>query len=209
MQTVCNCFAIELFIEPPMSVVEITEESPRPKTIKALLWLGIVSIVMLFAGLTSAYIIRQAKGEWLTFDLPSQFYISTFIILMSSATLFWASGAAKKNNYRALVNGLGITFILGIGFIVSQVSGWGAMIENGIFFTGPGSNVSASFLYVITALHAAHALGGIIALLITLINSVKRKYTSKNILGLQLCSIYWHFLGALWIYLFLFLLFVK
>lgn len=198
-----------IYFLAPMSTVEITEESSGPGTTKALLWLGIVSIVMLFAGLTSAYIIRQAKGEWLAFDLPSQFYTSTVIILVSSATLFWALNAAKKDNYPSVIRGLAITFFLGIGFIFSQVSAWGSMVENGIFFTGPGSNVSASFLYVITALHAAHAIGGIIALSITFVNSLKKKYNSQKILGLQLCSTYWHFLGALWIYLFLFLQFVK
>lgn len=189
--------------------IELPEETSGPKTAKALLWLGIVSIVMLFAGLTSAYIIRQAKGEWLKFDLPVQFYVSTALILISSATLLWAFISVKKDNQQAVTIGVGATFLLGISFLISQVSGWGSMVENGIFFTGPGSNVSASFLYVITALHAAHTFGGIIALLITFINSVKKKYNSKKILGLQLCSTYWHFLGALWIYLFLFLLFIR
>ncbi len=189
--------------------IEITEGTFRFKTPKVLLWFGMVSIIMLFAGLTSAYIIRQAKGQWLEFEIPAPFYISTFIILISSATLFWAQVSAKKDNPPGLISGIGISFLLGICFIISQVMGWEDMVESGIFFTGPGSNVSASFLYVITALHAAHVSGGIIALLITFINSLKKKYNSKKILGLQLCSTYWHFLGALWIYLFLFLLFVR
>lgn len=189
--------------------IEVTEGTPKIKTPIVLLWFGMVSIIMLFAGLTSAYIIRQAKGEWLNFELPSPFYISTIIILISSATLFLATASAKKDNTGAVISGVGITFLLGICFIISQISGWNSMVDNGIFFTGPGSNVSASFLYVITALHAAHAFGGIIALLVTFINSLKKKYNSKNILGLQLCSTYWHFLGALWIYLFLFLLFIR
>lgn len=189
--------------------IEITEESSKQKSVKALLWFGIVSIVMLFAGLTSAYIIRQAKGDWLKFELPSQFYISTLIIILSSVSLFFAFSSAKKDNFQAIISGTAITFLLGIAFLISQVSGWNAMVEQGIFFTGPGSSASASFLYVITVLHAAHALGGIIVLLVVFINSLKKKYSSKKILGLQLCSIYWHFLGVLWIYLFLFLLFVR
>ncbi len=181
----------------------------KSRTSKSLLWLGIVSIVMLFAGLTSAYIIRQAKGEWLKFDIPFQFYISTVLILLSSITLFVAGSSAKKDKYGAVTLNVGAAALLGTGFIVSQFLGWGAMVKSGIFFTGPGSNVSASFLYVITALHAAHAFAGIISLMIIFFNSLKNKYNSKNLLGLHLGSTYWHFLGALWIYLLLFLQFIR
>lgn len=189
--------------------IEVTEELTRNKSSKALLWLGIVSIIMLFAGLTSAYIIRQAKGEWIVFELPVAFYLSTFIILSGSVTLIRANSAAKKNNYKAIISNVGYTLILAIAFILSQILGWKTMTENGIFFTGPGSNVSASFLYVVTALHAGHVLGGIIALIVIFRNALKKKYSSDKLTGLQVCSTYWHFLGALWIYLLIFLLYLR
>lgn len=189
--------------------IDIPEENSRIKTSKALLWLGIISIVMLFAGLTSAYIIRQAKGDWLVFDLPQPFYLSTIIIITSSVFLFLSYRAAQKDNFRGIILHLAVTSILGILFLISQVMGWNSMIEQGIFFTGPGSNVSASFLYAITFLHAGHVLGGIASLLVAFAKSLKKKYDSKKILGLQLCSTYWHFLGVLWLYLFVFLLLVR
>ena len=180
----------------------------REKVAKPMLWLGIVSMVMIFAGLTSAYVVRQAKGDWLNFELPNKFWISTGIIIFSSVTMNRALTSAKKNNFAQVKQALFLTLLLGLGFVISQLMAWGDLVKQQIFFTGKLSNASGSFLYVISGVHLAHLLAGILSVLFTLTMAMKEKYHSNNIMGLKLCWIFWHFLDVLWIYLFLFLLFV-
>lgn len=181
----------------------------RRKAAKPLLWVGIVSIVMLFAGLTSAYIVRADNGNWLIFNLPDMFYISTAVIITSSLTLFAALRMAKKNNYKGVIFGVLLTLILGLVFTYTQFQGWSQLTAKGIVFAGKYSNASGSFLYVLTGLHLAHLFGGLISLLVTLVNSLRKQYNAENTLGLELCSIYWHFLDILWVYLFLFLYYIR
>lgn len=184
-------------------------KNARQKAAKPLLWVGIVSIVMLFAGLTSAYVVRADNGNWLIFNLPDIFFISTAIIITSSLTLFLSLKMAKKNNHKGVILGLLATLTLGIAFTFTQFEGWKELTYKGIVFAGKYSNASGSFLYVLTGLHLAHLAGGLISLAVTLINSLKRKYSAENTLGLELCSIYWHFLDILWVYLFLFLYYIR
>lgn len=179
------------------------------KASKPLLWVGIFSIVMLFAGLTSAYVVRADNGNWLLFNLPSAFYLSTAIIVTSSITMFLALQMAKKNNKGGIIISLLATFVLGLVFAYFQYLGWSELYSKQIVFGGKSANASGSFLYLITFLHLLHLFAGIISLLITLKNSVKGKYNAQNTLGLELCSIYWHFLDILWVYLFLFLYFIR
>ena len=178
----------------------------RNKTHKPLLWLGMMSMLMLFAGLTSAVFVRRAEGNWISFDLPLDLYISCFIIALSSLTLFYASRSVKNNNYQGVKIGVGATLLLGIAFVVSQFSAYGALVDGGMFFAGPTSNASWAYLYVLVGLHLAHLFGGIIVLIITLFSALKERYNAEDNIGLQLTSIYWHFLDVLWIYLFLFLM---
>lgn len=179
------------------------------KASKPLLWVGIISIVMLFAGLTSAYVVRADNGNWLLFNLPNAFYLSTAVIITSSITLFFAVQMAKKDNKKGTIIGLLMTFILGLVFSYCQYAGWGELYGKHIVFGGKSSNAAGSFLYLITFLHLLHLFAGLIVLLVTLKNSIKGKYDSQNTLGLELCSIYWHFLDILWVYLFLFLYFIR
>ncbi len=181
----------------------------RSKVAKPLLWIGMVSMVMIFASLTSAYIVRQEKGDWLQFELPRLFYISTAIIIMSSVTMNWVISSAKKNDFKNIKLAALLTLLLGLSFIICQFKAWGILVDQKIFFAGKYSNASGSFLYALTGLHLAHLFGGIIALLVVWIKSLGQRYNSENLLGIQLCAIFWHFLDALWIYLFLFLLFVR
>jgi len=185
------------------------KEATRKKVAKPLLWLGIVSMIMLFAGLTSAYVVRHAAGNWLAFELPQLFYLSTALILMSSITMNWAIMSAKKGNLKNIKTALTLTLLLGIGFALSQFGAWSQLINTGIFFTGNTSNASGQFLYILTLLHLLHLAGGIITVSVSLSQSLKEKYNPQNLLGLQLCATYWHFLDILWIYLFLFLLFIR
>jgi len=179
------------------------------KTYKQLLWVGIGSIVMFFGGLTSAYIVRKAEGNWLDFDFPIWFYISTVSILLSSITMVLAKRSVKNGNNSTASNLLGLTFVLGTFFAISQYLGWSALYKMGVYFTGEGSNASGSFVYVITLLHLLHLAGGLIALLATWIKTAMNKYSSENMLGVELCTIFWHFLDILWVYLFLFFLYIR
>lgn len=158
---------------------------------------------MLFAALTSAYIVRQAEGNWLDFELPNLFLISTLIIIVSSITMHWAYVSAKKDNLETTRTAMIITSLLGLAFITVQYMGWGALVDQDVYFVG---NPSGSFLYVLTGLHAVHIIAGIIFLLIILIASFKYEVHSKNMNLMEMGATFWHFLGGLWLYLFMFLL---
>lgn len=181
----------------------------KRKAAKPLLWVAIASIVMLFAGLTSAYVVRADNGNWLLFNLPNAFYLSTAVIVASSITLFMSLQLAKKGNKTGTIIGVLLTFILGIVFTFTQFAGYSELTAKGIVFAGKYSNAAGSFLYALTGLHLLHLFGGLISLFVTLINSMRGKYTVGNTLGLELTSIYWHFLDILWVYLFLFLYYIR
>lgn len=200
-----------------METAKIKKEKPhkeelrlaRRKASKPLLWIGIVSIVMLFAGLTSAYVVRAQNGNWLVFQLPPIMLISTAVIITSSLTLFLAQKAIKKDNFQLTSIALFATLLLGIAFFYTQYAGWKQLSAQGIYFAGKFSNASGSFLIVIAFLHLLHMIGGLIALAVSLTKSLLKKYSSSDSLGIELTAIYWHFLDILWVYLFLFLYFYR
>ena len=173
--------------------------------LKFTLWLIIISILMMFGAFTSAYIVRRAEGNWLEFDLPATFIISTVLIVLSSITLQLAHNAAKKNNLNLVKLLVAATIVLGLGFLYFQLQAWGDLVNNNIFFGGADSNPAGSFLYVLTGVHGFHLITGLIFLFIVLISSLQYKIHSKNMLRIQLCTTYWHFLGLLWLYLYFFL----
>jgi len=202
------------------------------KASKGLLWFGIISITMLFAGLTSGYIVRQGEGKWVQFAMPQLFWVSTILIVISSVTMQWAVNAVKKNNLNSLKLAIALTSLLGIGFVVFQFLAWSQLVSQGINFVGQikdikgaydyipagketaaeiasTGNVAGSFLYVITGLHVAHLLGGMIALFVVFSRAFLGKYSAANYIGVSTCAIYWHFLGGLWVYLFFFLLYIR
>ena len=169
-----------------------------------------ISICMIFAGLTSSYVVSNSRPDWLKdFVLPSAFVISTVAMLVSSFTFYLALQATKKDNRSMATTFLLLTLALGIAFIVLQFKGFGQVIENGYFFTGSESNVTTSFLYIAVLVHIAHLLGGIISLLVVIYNHYKQKYNSAQTLGIELSAMYWHFMDFIWVYLFLFFYFFK
>lgn len=184
-------------------------KSAQRKTAKPLLYIGIVSIVMLFAGLTSGYVVRADNGNWLVFSLPGIAIVSTAIIITSSLTMLMAQLAIKKNNYLLTNIGLFLTLALGIAFFFTQLEGWKQLTSQGIYFLGKYSNASGSFLFLIALVHLAHMSGGLIALVVSLTKSLLKKYSASDYLGIELTAIYWHFLDLLWVYLFLFLYFYR
>lgn len=181
----------------------------REKVSRPLLILAMGSMVMIFAALTSAYVVRMGKGDWLRFELPQMFYVSTAVIIISSVSMNWVLSAAKKNDYKNMKRASLITLILGLAFVVFQFQAWGVLVDQKVFFAGKYSNASGSFMYALTGLHLAHLVFGLLALMVVWIKTLGQKYNSENLLGIRLCAIFWHFLDALWIYLFLFLLFVR
>ena len=181
----------------------------KERTRKPLLYAGIVGISMVFAGLTSAYIVRQADADWLEFELPNAFYVSTLLIVLSSIAMYFATFSIKKGNNTGLVIGSGLAFLLGIGFVFAQFHAYDVLVENGFHLTGKDTSVSSSFLYVLTGAHLAHLFGGVIALGVVFIKSVLKRYSKENKLGVELAAIYWHYLDFVWIYLLLFLLFIR
>jgi cytochrome c oxidase subunit 3 len=189
--------------------IRIVEEAKKPLSMhpkKFALWLFIVSVFMIFAALTSAYIVRQSDGNWVVFDLPNLFLLTTGIILVSSATMHWAYISVKKNNFESAKLAITITLLLGIGFLVGQYMAWGQLVENKIHLVG---NPSGSFVYIISGLHGLHIVGGIVFLAVVMASIFKLKVHSNNLLRVEMCATYWHFLDVLWLYLFLFLLFYR
>ena len=173
---------------------------------KQLLWVALVSISMFFASMLSAFIVEKADvGNWKVFILPDQFEISTAIIILSSFLLFFVKPLLKRE--KSIFVLVFIIFILGILFSYFQIKGWQQLTNEGVYLTGAGSNVAGSFLYILTLTHLLHLVGGLVGLCISTIKSKQNLYSINNYLGLELTSIYWHFLTILWIILFTFLKF--
>lgn len=181
----------------------------KRKTAKPLLWIGIVSIVMFFSGWTSAVIVSKGgDGNWLNIQIPNAFTFSTVTLVISSFVYHYGFLAIKKDNNLVLKIASLITLFFGLLFVVSQFLGWKELYSNGIVATGSSSTNASSYLYLITAFHVLHLLAGLISLLVVFIKSLRNKYNSSNYLGVEISLIYWHFLGVLWIYLFLFLKYI-
>ncbi|MFM7901463.1 MAG: cytochrome c oxidase subunit 3, partial [Bacteroidota bacterium] len=140
-------------------------------------------MVMMFAGLTSGYIVRQAEANWLFFEMPQVFTYSTIIIILSSISMFWAQRSVSKNDRNGLTKGLTITLVLGLAFCVTQFSAWSELVRQGIYFTG---NPSGSFLYVLSAMHLLHLVGGILYLVIVTARCYQGRYTAENHLPIEL-----------------------
>ena len=174
-----------------------------------MLWISMISMTMMFAGLTSAYVVSKAREDWVSFELPSAFYISTLFIIMSSLSYFLAKKMLLKGDQGKTTSLLALTLLLGLGFVFYQFNGFNQLIEAGLYTTGKQSNVASSFLYVITGAHLIHRFAGIIVLFRVLYRNMTGKYSVEDHLGFSLGSIFWHFVDALWIYLFVFFYFIR
>ena len=176
---------------------------------KMMLWFGIVSLIMSFAGWTSAFVVSRSRPDWLNdFQLPNAFIVSTIVIILSSISFLLAKSALKKDKKQLTTVWLLVTFVLGCIFIFNQISGFQQIIDLGYNFTGPTSNVTMSYIYLIAVVHIVHLVVGIVCLLVVVINHLRNKYNSSQMLGFELASTFWHFIDVLWIYLFLFLYFI-
>ena len=186
------------------------QKSRTARSYKLILLFAMVSMTMMFAGLTSAFVVSKSRADWLKdFQLPTAFFYSTAVIIGCSVTFYLAKKAIQKNNQSKTTLFLLSTLILGILFVILQFVGFGQIVDNGYYFTGSGSSITTTFLYVVTVVHMIHLAGGVISLLIIIYNHFKQKYNSSQTLGIELGAMYWHFLDLLWVYLFLFLYFFK
>ena len=185
----------------------LEEKSNRAK--KMMLWFGIISLIMSFAGLTSAFVVSSTREDWLTnFEMPNAFTISLMLIIISSITLIIAKRKLKLGDRNASLSFLALTFLLGLAFIYFQLEGFQEIIDLGYNFTGPTSNITMSYIYIIATVHISHVIVGLICLLVVIYNHFKQKYNAQKMLGFELAATFWHFVDFLWLYLFLFLYFM-
>ncbi len=186
--------------------IHIVEEpkktlSMHPK--KFALWLFMVSIVMLFAAWTSAYIVKKASGDWQLIEIPQVLWVSSLVIMLSSVSMHWSKISAKKDSIPQLKMGLIITLLLGLVFLALQWQAWGQLVDQQAHFVG---KPSSSFIYILTGMHGLHLISGLIFVGIILAAAWQYKIHSRSMVRIEMCTTYWHFLGGLWLYLFIFLL---
>ena len=191
-----------------MNLTQGSSQQKNKRAKKMMLWFGIVSLIMSFGGLTSAFIVSSSREDWLNdFELPNAFFISTIIITFSSLVFIAAKKALLKEKYllsKSLVLGV---FVLGLAFIYNQFLGFNELIISGYNFTGPTSNITMSYIYIIAVAHILHVIAGLISLAVVIVNHFKKQYTPASKLGFDIASTFWHFIDLLWVYLFLFLYF--
>ncbi len=186
-----------------MSTVSSQRQKIHPH--KLLMWIAIASLCMMFGGWTSAFLVRKAQGNWLLFTMPTAFWISSIVVILSSITMILTIKAFKNREmprYKAL---FGLTTFLGVLFMVLQFWGFMEMHQAGITLASTAEGVSGSFIYVISIVHLLHMLGGVIAMVVYYL--MMRFRTSKKVYtatGLEILGTYWHFVDILWLYLFIF-----
>ena len=191
-----------------LSVLE--EKKRKERSAKLILLFAMASMTMMFAGITSAFVVSKSRADWLKdFQLPTAFYWSTLVIISCSVTFHLAKLAIKKDQNSKTSIYLLLTLLLGCSFVGLQFLGFNQIIAEGYYFTGQASSITTTFLYIVTLVHLLHLAGGIISLLIIIYNHFKQKYNSTQTIGIELGAMYWHFLDVLRVYLFLLLFFFK
>jgi len=193
-----------------MDLTQGTFQEKKSRSRKMMLWFAMISMFMMFAGLTSAYIVSQERKDWLQdLVLPTAFFYSTLVIVLSSVTFHLAKKAAQEEKHSNAGKFLLVTLVLAIVFVILQFVGFNEIIASNYYFTGKQSTVTTSFIYIITVTHLAHVAAGIIVLSVVIYNHFKQKYKQGQTLGLELGAMFWHFLDILWVFLFLFLNFLR
>ena len=167
------------------------------------LWVLLTGILMLFAGLTSAYIVLRGVPTWQNIQLPSLLWPNTFVLLLSSFTLEVAKGAIRKNRIARMNRWLALSALLGVLFIMGQLAAWRQLVHAGVYLP---STLQSGFFYILTGLHGLHITGGVIALGFVMVKAARKRLTAFNHQPLKLCATYWHFMDGLWVYLFVLLL---
>ena len=186
-----------------MEKVMSSEQKMHPH--KFTLWIAIGSITMMFAGFTSAYIVKSNQAGWEAVQVPKIFYLSTVLIVVSSISIFLAQkamAAREMARYRLLIS---VTAVLGLAFVATQFIGFSELWASKITFK---DSVAGSFFYIITGVHALHVVGGIVALVVLFLRAYNTKTKFYSTAPVETAGLYWHFVDLLWIYLFVFFLLV-
>lgn len=192
-----------------MDLTQGTQEEKNGRAKKMMLWFSLISLFMAFAGLTSAVIISRKRPDWTSeLSMPNIFLITVFVAILSSVTFILAKKVLIKGNRSLATILLLATFGLGVLFVFLQFEGFKDLIESGYRFTGQTSNPKASFIFLIAFFHVLHVIAGLICILVVIYNHFKQKYNASKILGLELAATFWHFVGILWIFLYLLLTYV-
>lgn len=191
-----------------MDLTQGTQKEKNEHSKIMMLAFAIVSIVMMFAGFTSAYIVSSKREDWVReFDMPNAFVASTGVIILSSVLLFLAKKYIQKEKRKPGTILLWGAFLMGVAFIALQFRGFGQIISEGYYFTGPTSTINSSYIYLVVLAHLAHVAAGLVVLLVLIYKHYKQAYKPGQMIGLQLGAIFWHFVDILWIFLFLFFIF--
>ena len=167
------------------------------------LWILLTAIVMLFAGLTSAYIVLRGVPAWQNIALPSLLWPNTVILLLSSVAIDISRRAVRRGDLQSMKRWLVLSGILGLAFLIGQLAAWRQLLNAGVYLP---STLQSSFFYILSGLHGVHLLGGVIAMAVVMVKAIQHKLTASEHEPLKLCALYWHVMDALWIYLFLLLL---
>lgn len=188
---------------------------------RMLVWILIASMVMFFAAFASAVIVKKSDGNWLIIEIPQIFVLSTAIIVLSSVIVEIGKYLYRKGVNLPLSRYLVVlTLLLAVAFFFTQRKGWLDLYESGISFGGPASHSAGSFIYVIVWAHLAHIILGFMYLGALLFSLIARKSNEKELIDLgsgvmintetkrrfESATLFWHFLGLLWIFLYVFLL---
>jgi cytochrome c oxidase subunit III len=172
---------------------------------KFTLWVAIASIIMMFAGLTSAYIVKSGQANWIGVQTPTVFWYSTAVMLISSVTIQAALRAFKQKEMAKFRTLFLVTMVLGLAFVILQWTGFKWLWSNGVRFEGAGAG---QFLYIIFGLHALHVLGGMVAICVIAAQQFFGKTRSYNSVPIEVMSTYWHFVDLLWLYLLIFFIWI-
>jgi cytochrome c oxidase subunit 3 len=166
-------------------------------------WILLTAIIMLFAGLSSAYIVLRGVPAWQRIALPSFLWVNTAVLLLSSVAIDLSRRAVRRNDGQSMKRWLAVGGVLGVAFLAGQFAAWMQLVRAGVYLP---STLQSGFFYILTGLHGVHLLGGVIALAFVLFRAMKNQLTAFNYEPLKLCALYWHVMDGLWIYLFLLLL---
>jgi cytochrome c oxidase subunit III len=187
------------------------EDAIESKKYRIGMWVAIGSILMLFISLTSAYLVRQnpvARADEMDpfgpVSLPPILWVSSIVLILSSVTLEAAKRALRRNRYERVRNLICLTTALGAGFVAAQLLAWRQLVAQGVYVN---STPHSSFFYLLTGLHGVHLLGGIIALGILAIATIRLRIGVRTRNAVEVTTMYWHFMDVVWIWLFLLLFF--
>ncbi len=181
------------------------DDAREPAKYRIGMWIALGSISMLFAALTSAYIFRETKPDWISIQLPSSLWISTAAILASSISFELARRALRLSRHALFSRWITLTSALGLCFLIFQIVAWRDLRAQGVYVN---TNPHSSFFYLLTSLHAVHLVGGLIALLAVTAAALRSRIGFRKRNVAEVTAIYWHFMDALWIYIFVLLFFL-